>query len=283
MPDFTMVACARAVVLAGLEPVFVDCREDLLIDPELVDVAAAEGASALMPVHIYGRSCDMAAIMDFANKYYLYVIEDLAEAHGLPPHPGTDAACWSFYRNKVVAGEEGGTVAFQCPEAAERARSLRSLGFTPEHDFKHVPRGHNYRLSNAHASLVLGSLATVAENLKCRRELEAVYDDECPDEWQMPKRDVPWVYDLRVRGLSEDDRYRIVSELNRLGIAARHPFQPMSEQPEFKGCRVVTRKDRKHYSVAREMASQCLYLPLTPGLDPDVAVRAFDVIKSIVG
>mgnify|MGYP000263818837 CR=1 FL=1 len=105
-------------------------------------------------------------------------MEDRAEAHGVDFGDYIpDAACWSFYRNKIVAGEEGGAIAFKNPRHASVAKSLRSLGFTTSHDFYHVPRGHNYRLANCLAQLVLSSLANVDANLAKRRQLEEARQD----------------------------------------------------------------------------------------------------------
>ena len=59
LPDFTMIACARAVTLAGLVPVFVDCGDDLLMDMALTPQACGEKTSAVMIVHIYGRQQSM--------------------------------------------------------------------------------------------------------------------------------------------------------------------------------------------------------------------------------
>lgn len=273
VPELTMVACARAVTLAGLKPVFVDCREDnLLMDPEEVAKAVTPRTRAIMAVHVYGRRCDMDAINEIATQHDLCVVEDLAEAHGVKPHPNTDAACWSFYRNKIIAGEEGGACAFLCPEAAELARSLRSLGFTAAHDFMHLPRGHNYRMSNAHALPILTSLRHASMLIEVRREIEYRYDRECPDEWRMPPRDAPWVYDIRLHGLQPRDLDRVVRALQDQGIAARHGFKCMSWQPEYTPDRLPARLPWR----AARAASEVLYLPLTPG---STNPRAFDVIR----
>src|SRR5690348_6717208 len=91
IPYLNMIAVARAVSLAGLIPVMVDCRDDLLMDMDLVDEALADdgGIKAVMAVHIYGRRCDMDALAALAAKYGVELIEDLAEAHGVRPHPAT--------------------------------------------------------------------------------------------------------------------------------------------------------------------------------------------------
>ena len=285
VPDFTMIACARAVTLAGLEPVFVDCYPgDLTLNIDLVG-AALEGYEetenpirAVMPVHIYGRRCRMKSLIDLAVKYDLFIIEDLAEAHGVAPHPATDAACWSFYKNKIIHGEEGGAVAFQDPQAASLARELRSLGFTEEHDFYHTPRGHNYRLANALALPIMESLKEVASNLQERRGIEGWYDEFCPAEWRTWERNAVWVYDLRIRGLMEPQRISIIKDLNASGIAARHSFKPMSQQQEYEYCEVLG------------VGNVCLasrevfYLPVQPGeTTREEAKRAMEIIRSSLG
>lgn len=264
VPEFTMIACARAVTLAGLKPVFVDCGKDLLINPQLIPAEKShvtEHVSAVMPVHIYGRRCNMPGILTLANRHKFAIIEDLAEAHGIPPHPASDAACWSFYRNKIIAGEEGGMIAFRDPEHAKRARQLRSLGFTESHDFLHIPRGINARLSNVHASLILESLANVNENIQKRYQIEKWYDERIPDQWKMPEREVCWVYDIRI---SRGDTIFLVRELNRQGVAARLGFRPMSQQPEYLG----------YYQqlLACDLAKHIIYLPIDPLMtEEDVA------------
>ena len=283
VPDFTMVACPRAVTLAGMEPVFVDCGNDLLIDIDALDEACAKegatgkGVRAIMPVHVYGRQCDMGAIIDLATKYDLCVVEDLAEAHGVSPHPGSDAACWSFYRNKIIAGEEGGAVAFRNAGAADLARELRSLGFTNQHDFRHTPRGHNYRLSNVHARLIRNSLDTVGTTLHFRRQIEAQYDALCPVEWKMPPRLAPWVYDIRIPSLTEEKQSLLVRALKDCCIEARHAFKPMSCQEEYEYCPTYPAIGAS--SKALIASREVLYLPLTLGtVSGSVAERAFTTI-----
>lgn len=291
-PDFTMVACPRAIALANLTPVFVDCDERLLMDKQLVlraelgPTEESPAAVGVMLVHVYGRRVDADFVTRRRGTGVNYrIVEDLAEAHGIPPHPDTDAACWSWYRNKIIAGEEGGAVAFKDPEHAALARQLRTLGFTAAHDFTHTPRGHNYRLANCLAEKVLASLRAWNDQARYggvdakRRDVERWYDEACPAEWRMPPRESPWVYDLRIPGLTPDRQTETVRALNAAGIAARHAFKPMSRQEEFARCRLVRGKVHE----AARAAQEIIYLPLTPGTTiPATARRAFDVIRGTV-
>jgi len=311
VPDYTMVACARAVTLAGLVPVFVDCDERLLMDPKRVREAVnssvpylEQAVSAIIVVHIYGRRLESLGSPLGWPVPLPKVIEDLAEAHGVKPHPSTDAAGWSFYKNKIVAGEEGGAVWFRDPEHAALARQLRNLGFTDAHDFSHAPRGHNYRMSNAHAKKVLENFepcmgfeglrnwtSSLEKVVQERRRIESWYQVACPVEWRMPPREAPWVYDLRIPQLTVEGQGHLVRELNRMGIAARHGFKPMSRQEEYKNCkRVVGFKEMwssvsgwTGMSKADNASREVIYLPIQPGVTTEAyCKRAFEFLVNRV-
>ncbi len=279
VPDFTMVACARAVTLAGMIPKFVDCqRNNLLMDSNKLTEMVTLG-SIIMPVHVYGRKCNMTFISSLAVKHECKVVEDMAEIHGVKPHPMSDAACWSFYHNKIVAGEEGGAIAFKDPDHVKIAKELRCLGFTDSHDFTHRPRGINARLSNANAAPILRSLDLYSENVAARRGIEDDYDYHLPDEWRMPVRDAPWVYDVRLPFL--DIVGPVVRDLNELGIEARQGFKPMSLQDEY---RLGTFKERfkrtggNAYRASREI----MYLPLTPSITEGKARYTITALREAV-
>lgn len=284
VPDYTMIACPRAVTMAGLVPTFMDCTVDLTIDETKVggildewDGVNAQHFSAIMPVHVYGRSCNMPAITDLAGKYDLRVVEDLAEAHGLPPHPNTDAACWSFYRNKIVAGEEGGAVAFKDVTHAHRARMLRSLGFTADHDYTHIPRGHNYRLANCLASLIGSSLASVQSNTRKRWENYWVWWKVCPKEWRMENPDQPWVYSFRIPGMWAELQTGVVRAVQGMGVEARHGFKPCRRQEEYYSIPMFGEWESD--LAAREV----VYLPVDRPVSKELAGRVFAKIADIVG
>ncbi len=138
VPVNTFVATAEAVNHIGANPVFVDClAETALIDPVALEAAAAERdgtATAVVPVHLYGRPCDMDAIQAVADRHGLAVVEDACQAHGAT-YKGRPAgsmgvtAAFSFYPGKNLGAlGDGGAVTTRSAELAERLRLLRNHG-----------------------------------------------------------------------------------------------------------------------------------------------------------
>lgn len=272
VPEFTMIASARAVVMAGLKPIFIDCDHRLCMNVDQLEMMMTPQVSAIMPVHVYGRLCNMQAIGEFANKYNLAIIEDCAESIGaVHDHSFSNAVCYSFYKNKVVAGEEGGMACLRYKGSADRARAMRCQGFTPSHDFLHTPGGFNYRMADSQASLVLDSFQKRQANIAARTQVEDYYYQTVPSKWHMPSRSICWVYDIR---LPDTDTAKVVKELNDQGIAARHAFKPMSQQPEFRG----------HYSHLQAYAysQEVIYLPAGPWWTKKNVEDIVDAVKQAV-
>jgi dTDP-4-amino-4,6-dideoxygalactose transaminase len=278
MPDLCMIACPRAAVMAGHYPIFVDCSKDLNINQDILVRAHKLSACSLLAVHNYGRRCNMNILSKVARDHHFTLMEDLAEAHGVLPHPDTEVACWSFYKNKIVAGEEGGAVWFKNIGSAQHARQLRNLGFTDKHDFSHIPRGCNYRMSNCHARLILESLEVARANITRRRAIEQEYDAVCPDDWRQPPREVVWVYDMRINGLDYFKQNLIISHLLSHGIQARHCFKPARRQPEWSVPHAVP-MDRTQSDIA---SMEVFYLPVNPATYREGdAEKAIKIIREV--
>lgn len=218
VPDFTMAACGFAVAYTGATPVFVDCDDTLNIDVDLIEEKITPRTKAIMPVHIYGRLCNMERIMEIASKHNLLVVEDASEAHGAVFNSKADITCYSFYQNKIIHAEEGGICTTDNKEYADNINYYKNMAFTPEHDFMHNHIGYNYRMTDGQARLALKSLKNVDKNLKKRRKFEKKMTKILGD--NMPPRDVVWVFDTLIP-LS--------------GPATRPFFKPLSSFPMFGG------------------------------------------------
>jgi len=134
----TFVATANAIIHTGATPVLVDCdRETGLIDPQRIKDAITPRTRAIVPVHLYGRPCDMDAIMDIAERHNLIVIEDAAHAietvyKGHKVGNIGHLTCFSFYVTKNVVTGEGGMVTTNNPEFADKIKVYALHGMSKD-------------------------------------------------------------------------------------------------------------------------------------------------------
>lgn len=166
VPTFTMIASAFAVCYTGAKPVFVDADKDTWnIDVKKIEEKITSKTKAIMPVHIFGKMCDMDAIHALAKKYNLYVLEDAAEAHGASYHgvkagASSDIAAFSFFANKNITTGEGGMVVTNNKEFYDRARYFKNVCFPLDgpRNYQHEDIGYNYRISNVVAAIGLAQV-----------------------------------------------------------------------------------------------------------------------------
>lgn len=172
LPAYTYVATATAVLQVGGVPVFADIiPETENVDPASMESLITEHTRALLPVHVSGLPCDLAAITDLAERHGLRVIEDTAQGIGGRWHGrrlGTigDAGAYSFQASKNLPGGEGGAVVTNDPEIAERAFMLMHINYEA--------LGWNYRLTAMQAALILSQLVRFPEQ-QARRQANADY------------------------------------------------------------------------------------------------------------
>jgi len=130
VPAYTCAIVFEIILRLGLKPVFVDVNlETCNIDPELIPKAVTPRTKAIVPVHLFGRPCDMDYIVEISEKLGLYVVEDAAQALGAnfkDQKVGTfgDLAMFSFGPGKSITGGEGGALAVNNPELSERIRRI---------------------------------------------------------------------------------------------------------------------------------------------------------------
>lgn len=220
VPDFTFVACAFAVTYTGAKPIFVDCGDDMLIDPSLIEAKITKRTKAIMPVHLYGRRCDMTKIMAIAKKYNLRVIEDVSEAHGIKLS-NSDVAIYSLQASKIISSQEGGIVVSNDKKLIDKVLHLK--GLANDGRYYHDTIAFNYRMPNVIAELALKSLKDYPKNIKKRNRIASVRGFEC---------DVAWTTVHLCD--SEEDRDHILS----ITKGSRTTFKPMSTLPMYKGQKV---------------------------------------------
>tara|TARA_R110000782_G_scaffold269768_1_gene368505 strand:+ start:3117 stop:3929 length:813 start_codon:yes stop_codon:yes gene_type:complete len=151
---FTFIATSNAILIAGAKPVFVDIDpETLLLDPNKIEEKITPNTKAIVPVHLYGRICDMKKINEIAKKHNLVVIEDTAQAFGASTpcgkHAGmmSDAGTFSFYKTKNISTFEGGMICIPKNSKLDsiKVRSICNQGQIGR--YNHEFLGFNFRLA----------------------------------------------------------------------------------------------------------------------------------------
>jgi dTDP-4-amino-4,6-dideoxygalactose transaminase len=170
VPAFTWVATPNAVEYVGARPVFCDVELDSYnVDPAQLEGLVTERTVGLLPVHLFGRAADMAAVNAVAKEHGLWVLEDAACALGTRQkglHAGAmgDAGCFSFHPRKSITTGEGGMLATNDSQMAALARSLRDHGGSRSDLERHSQRGSflladydelgfNYRMTDIQGAL----------------------------------------------------------------------------------------------------------------------------------
>ena len=180
VPSNTYIATALAVTYVGATPVFVepDIRT-FNIDATLIESAITEKTRAIMPVHLYGQTCDMDPIMEIAQKYNLYVVEDCAQAHGAlykGKKVGTfgNASGFSFYPGKNLGAlGDAGAIVTNNKEIADKVRSLGNYG--SDYKYHHIYQGNNSRLDELQAAFLSAKLSCLDEVNNERRNIARKY------------------------------------------------------------------------------------------------------------
>ena len=151
---FTFIATTNAIVVAGGTPVFADIDPNTyLIDPLKIEAAITENTRAIIPVHLYGRICDMEAINRIASKYNIPIIEDTAQAFGADHASGkyagmmSDCGTFSFYKTKNISTFEGGMICIPHGSRldSEKIRSICDQGQVGKYNHEYI--GFNFRLA----------------------------------------------------------------------------------------------------------------------------------------
>lgn len=269
VPGQTFIATWLAVTHAGATPVPVDVDAAAYnIDPARIEAALTQRTRAIVPVHLYGRPADMAAIGKIAERHGLFVLEDAAQAHGARyrgRRAGSlgHAAAFSFYPVKNLGAlGDGGAVTTDDEQLAARLRRLRNYGSTRK--YQHDEIGFNSRLDELQAALLRVKLPHLDAWNARRAEIAGHYGSALADlRLALPPEDdanyAPAWHQYVVR---VDDRDSLQEALRRRAIATMvHYPLPPHRQPAYSG-----RRTDRALPASEALAAHCLSLPICPTL-----------------
>ncbi|MBS3101271.1 DegT/DnrJ/EryC1/StrS family aminotransferase, partial [Candidatus Woesearchaeota archaeon] len=181
LPDFTFSASASPVIFRGAVPKFVDVfDDDLNIDTGKIEQAITPKTKAIMPVHIYGRSCDMGKIMEIAGRHSIKVLEDAAQGFGVycrGNHVGAigDLGIISFFADKTITTGEGAVVLTNNEELYSRLKLLRNQGRPHSGTFVHPGLGMNFRMTDLQCAVGVAQIKKFKKIEKVKLEHYELY------------------------------------------------------------------------------------------------------------
>ena len=250
-PSWTYIATAEAAAILGIKVVFCDVDLDTFnITADLIEPHINVKTKAIVPVHLYGQSCDMAPIIDLAKKYKLKIIEDNAQAigckyyfpSGAVKYTGTlgDIGTTSFYPSKNLGCYgDGGAIFTNDDSLADKIRMIVNHG--EKIKYHHQIVGCNSRLDSIQAEILnikLNFLDSYTSNRKIMANKYNIAFNEI-DEIKTPKvilnsDHVYHQYTIRVLNGRRDD---LKGYLNDLGIPSMiyYPIPIHKQKPYFSG------------------------------------------------
>lgn len=279
--DFTFAATVEVVGLLGLTPVLVDVEEDTMnISVEAIKKAITPQTKAIVPVHLFGRAANMAAIMDLANEHNLFVIEDNAQAiganytfaDGTKKKAGTigHVGATSFFPSKNLGCYGDGGAIFTNDDAlAHTIRGIVNHGMYER--YHHDVVGVNSRLDSIQAVVLNAKLPQLDTYNQARKNAAKAYNDafEKNEHIITPKFDFErddHVFHQYVIRITNGKRDALLTHLQEKGIpcAIYYPI-PLHKQKAY----ADERYNDADFTVTNKFAEEVIALPMHTELDKE--------------
>lgn len=277
---FTFISTATSILFCGAKPVFTDINPGTFnIDPEKIEKVITDKTKAILPVHLYGQSCEMDKIREIAEKHALVVVEDACQSHGAEYHHKKvgdigDAGCFSFYPTKNMTTGEGGMVTTNNDQINEKLRMLRNHGQSRRYSYSMV--GYNFRMTNIAAAIGVGQLKKLDKFNERRIKNAGFLSEQLNDVVETPYvlPDVKHVFHQYT--IKTDKRELLMENLKKEGIGfgiyypkPLHFYEPLEKY------------GNDGLKNAENVCEEVLSLPVHPGLSEEDLGKIVQLIKSV--
>lgn len=269
---YSFVATSHSLWWNGIKPVFVDIDPGTCnIDPSKIEAAITPKTTAIMPVHVYGKPCDIGRIQEIADKYGLKVIYDAAHAFGVEVNGHSileagDMSTLSFHATKVYNTIEGGALVCHDEKMKRRIDYLKNFGFAGETTI--IAPGINGKMDEIRSAYGLINLKQVDAAIDSRRQIALLYRNTLQEVKGIRfMEDMPGVrhnysyfpifVDSEEYGMTRDELYFKMKEGDVLG---RRYFYPLIS--EFSTYRGLESARPENLPVAHRIADSVICLPM---------------------
>ena len=286
---FSFIATLNAILEAGGRVRFADIGPDYNIDPAAIEPLVNERTRVVMPVHLYGLPADMAPIVELARRRGLSIVEDAAQSVGAT-YQGRSVGSFgvgsfSLYGTKNITCGEGGMLTTDDAAVADRLRLLRNQGMRARYQYEIA--GHNYRLTDIQAAIVLPQLRRLKTIIEARqgnaRALSAglagipglllpMLPEDRTHVWHQ--------YTVRVTAEAAAGRDVLSARLTEAGIGNGF-FYPrlMHDYDCYRGHPLVTIDETPY---AEQVAAEVISLPVHPSLSANDVQRIIDTVREVL-
>ena len=305
---FSFISSANCMLFERAKPVFVDIDDKTFnIDVNKLEDTVKKlrnknkRLKAILPVHIFGRTCEMDEILDIAGMYELKVIEDACESlgaeylsknikHKIWKKVGTFGECgiFAFYPNKQITTGEGGMIVTDDENIYKLCKSMRNQGRSENSEWlQHERLGYNYRLGEINCALGIAQLERIDEILYKREKVAKLYNEKLAeiDELILPQfeknKKISWfVYVGRLADrFSREDRDLVLSKLREKGIGCGNYFAPIHLQPFYQKMFGYKKGD---FPVTERVSERTIALPFYNNLTEEQVDFVYRNIKGII-
>lgn len=282
VPSNTYIASILAISQNNLVPVLVEPDiNTYLIDPSKIEEKITSKTKAILPVHLYGQTCEMSKINAIAKKHNLKVIEDSAQSHGAyfeDKRCGNlgDASGFSFYPGKNLGAlGDGGAVTTNDDELAQTIRALGNYGSHKK--YENLYQGVNSRLDEIQAAMLRVKLRYLDSEVEKRRAIASYYMENITNQniilpiqnstfkIQNYQNHVWHLFVIRIHQRDELQKYLLDNGIQTL---IHYPIPPHKQQ-------AYKERNEQSYPVSEEIHNQVLSLPIS-------GVQTLDDTKIIV-
>jgi len=288
----TAIPTISAIVNSGAIPKLVDVNQDSLIDINLIEKTITKRTRAIIPVHLYGKPCQMDKLVRLSKRYNIHLIEDCAQAQGAKfknKFVGTfgSMGCFSFYPTKILGGYgDGGFILTNNFKLYNKIKKIRFYGIdTSDKKNKFFKKyyaninGVNSRLDEINSALLNFKLTKLNSFINKRRKIAKIYDHELKNtSLQLPKKNTNTFDVFHLYTVEHSKRSKIRKILSNRGIETRiiYPY-PIHKMKAYKNFF----KDKKF--INSEIKSKKIFsLPLYPELETNKVLLICKELKKIL-